>query len=244
LNYAVFREHSARTGRFLMPDPVRGNVRNPQRLNRFIYVMGNPTNRTDPRGLDGVIGFGPITSSLPYESSSGASGASNYSHNIHPLGGFPGAAEGWHQEQDALRWLSFDPIGCWDASGFRDPTCVISNSNGLISYLQDDEEPPPPSPFVVCEKERMQCKANCDREWRHCWFDNVALGAAFGFVTGMVAGAISGGTLSLPAAAGGAFTGAVGGIGTAWLTCPDCDTRCRGVYDRCLERFGIYIVRP
>jgi RHS repeat-associated protein len=52
LNYAVFREQSARTGRFLMVDPLRGNVRNPQRLNRYAYVTNNPTNLIDPRGLD------------------------------------------------------------------------------------------------------------------------------------------------------------------------------------------------
>ncbi|MCL4522880.1 MAG: hypothetical protein M1453_13795 [Acidobacteria bacterium] len=59
LNYAVYREQSARIGRFHMADPARGNVRNPQRLNRYAYVSGNPTNRIDPRGLDdGYIGVG------------------------------------------------------------------------------------------------------------------------------------------------------------------------------------------
>jgi RHS repeat-associated protein len=52
LNYAVFRSHSARTGRFLMADPVRGNIKNPQRLNRYSYVGGDPTNRIDPSGRD------------------------------------------------------------------------------------------------------------------------------------------------------------------------------------------------
>jgi RHS repeat-associated protein len=52
LNYAVFRSHSARTGRFLMADPVRGNVKNPQRLNLYAYVTGDPTNKFDPKGLD------------------------------------------------------------------------------------------------------------------------------------------------------------------------------------------------
>jgi len=52
LNYAVFRQHSARTGRFLMADPVRGRVRIPQRLNRFVYAGGDPTNRRDRLGRD------------------------------------------------------------------------------------------------------------------------------------------------------------------------------------------------
>ena len=52
LHYAIHRTHGARIGRFLRPDPVRGRVRNPQRLNRYAYVTGDPTNRRDPRGLD------------------------------------------------------------------------------------------------------------------------------------------------------------------------------------------------
>ncbi len=35
-----------------MADPKRGNVRNPQRLNRYAYVSNNPSNGVDPRGLD------------------------------------------------------------------------------------------------------------------------------------------------------------------------------------------------
>ncbi|HLE35975.1 MAG TPA: hypothetical protein VI699_02400 [Candidatus Acidoferrales bacterium] len=50
MNYAVFRQHGARIGRFHMADPIRGRVSNPQRLNRYACVLGNPTNRSDPRG--------------------------------------------------------------------------------------------------------------------------------------------------------------------------------------------------
>ncbi len=51
LNYATFREHSARIGRFHMADPLHGRRGNPQRLNRYAYVSNDPTNRVDPRGL-------------------------------------------------------------------------------------------------------------------------------------------------------------------------------------------------
>ncbi|MGH9814748.1 MAG: RHS repeat domain-containing protein [Candidatus Acidiferrales bacterium] len=51
-DYAVHRFHNCRLGRFRTADPVRGNFRNPQRLNRYAYVMDDPTNRTDPLGLD------------------------------------------------------------------------------------------------------------------------------------------------------------------------------------------------
>jgi RHS repeat-associated protein len=51
LNYAVFRSHSARTGRFLMADPVQGQGA-PQRNNRYSYSGSDPVNRADANGLD------------------------------------------------------------------------------------------------------------------------------------------------------------------------------------------------
>lgn len=50
LNYAVAREHSARLGRFHMPDPVFDSENGPQGLNRYAYVAGDPINRIDPSG--------------------------------------------------------------------------------------------------------------------------------------------------------------------------------------------------
>ncbi len=50
LNYAVFRQHSARVGRFLRPDPLLG--RGPQNLNRYAYVGGDPISRRDSTGRD------------------------------------------------------------------------------------------------------------------------------------------------------------------------------------------------
>jgi RHS repeat-associated protein len=52
INYAVARYHGARTGRFQMADPNQGYVGNPQRLNRYAYVLGDATNRSDPSGQD------------------------------------------------------------------------------------------------------------------------------------------------------------------------------------------------
>jgi RHS repeat-associated protein len=64
LNYAVARMQGSRIGRFISPDPVRGNAGNPQRLNRYSYVMNNPASRLDPNGLDPSQG-GNIP--IPYE---------------------------------------------------------------------------------------------------------------------------------------------------------------------------------
>ncbi|HZP01245.1 MAG TPA: RHS repeat-associated core domain-containing protein [Terriglobia bacterium] len=39
-------------GRWLTPDPVAGDILNPQSLNRYAYVLNNPTTLTDPLGLE------------------------------------------------------------------------------------------------------------------------------------------------------------------------------------------------
>jgi RHS repeat-associated protein len=52
LHAATFRTHGARIGRFLRPDPVHGTSTDPQRLNRYAYVTGDPVNKIDPKGLE------------------------------------------------------------------------------------------------------------------------------------------------------------------------------------------------
>ena len=47
-----FRMYTSQYGRWLSPDPLAGHITNPQSLNRYAYVMNNPTTRTDPLGLD------------------------------------------------------------------------------------------------------------------------------------------------------------------------------------------------
>jgi RHS repeat-associated protein len=49
---AVHRQYHVNVGRFFRPDPVPGSISNPQSLNRYAYVSNQPTNLTDPTGLD------------------------------------------------------------------------------------------------------------------------------------------------------------------------------------------------
>jgi RHS repeat-associated protein len=57
LDYAVNRYYSSIVGRFLSPDPYRGNTggpgdpANPQSWNRYAYVQNDPVNLVDPPGL-------------------------------------------------------------------------------------------------------------------------------------------------------------------------------------------------
>ena len=46
-----FRLQSPGLGRWLSPDPLGGDVTNPQTLNRYAYALNNPTSFTDPLGL-------------------------------------------------------------------------------------------------------------------------------------------------------------------------------------------------
>jgi RHS repeat-associated protein len=48
---STFREDNPGLGRWMSPDPLGGDVTNPQSLNRYAYVTNNPTSLTDPLGL-------------------------------------------------------------------------------------------------------------------------------------------------------------------------------------------------
>jgi RHS repeat-associated protein len=51
LDYAFARYYNPRIGRFMSGDPLGGAVSDPQSLNRYSYVLGNPANLTDPSGM-------------------------------------------------------------------------------------------------------------------------------------------------------------------------------------------------
>lgn len=48
-----FRKYNPALGRWMSPDPLAGDVSNPQSLNRYAYVLNNPVSNTDPSGLSG-----------------------------------------------------------------------------------------------------------------------------------------------------------------------------------------------
>ncbi len=53
LDPTLFRTYSSTQGRWLSPDPLAGDILNPQSLNRYAYVLNNPTSLVDPLGLQG-----------------------------------------------------------------------------------------------------------------------------------------------------------------------------------------------
>src|SRR3989442_1712384 len=52
LDPTLFRMYSSGQGRWLSPDALAGDITNPQSLNRYAYVLNNPTDLIDPLGLD------------------------------------------------------------------------------------------------------------------------------------------------------------------------------------------------
>jgi RHS repeat-associated protein len=51
LDWTPNRLYSEGFGRWFSPDSLSGDITNPQSLNRYAYVMNNPTTLTDPLGL-------------------------------------------------------------------------------------------------------------------------------------------------------------------------------------------------
>jgi RHS repeat-associated protein len=51
LDYFGARFHASTMGRFMSPDPIAGQVSNPQSLNLYSYVRNNPLAFTDPTGM-------------------------------------------------------------------------------------------------------------------------------------------------------------------------------------------------
>jgi RHS repeat-associated protein len=51
LNDTLFRKYNTTLGRWMSPDPLGGDISNPQSLNRYAYAGNNPTTLTDPLGL-------------------------------------------------------------------------------------------------------------------------------------------------------------------------------------------------
>ncbi len=79
------RSYGSRLGRWMSPDPLGGDVTNPQSLNRYAYVRNNPTSLTDPTGLDSAftIDYGcsntiaQMTSAACQDAGGGPSGGGN-----------------------------------------------------------------------------------------------------------------------------------------------------------------------
>jgi RHS repeat-associated protein len=80
-------------GRWMSPDPLGGDITNPQSLNRYAYVMNNPVSASDPTGMNCQQTGTCAQSGLPHPVScsnmncawqyySGAGSLSSYGNNL------------------------------------------------------------------------------------------------------------------------------------------------------------------
>jgi RHS repeat-associated protein len=87
------RFYSQKLGRFLSADTVVPGVSNPQALNRYSYVLGNPLRYTDPTGHICVNNNGT-------DDEVSMSGDCHGGENPHYTGGLVGSPSGWEPEDD------------------------------------------------------------------------------------------------------------------------------------------------
>ena len=194
LNYAVFRQHSARTGRFLMADPVRGRVRIPQRLNRYAYVLNNPSNFRDPKGLDEWGGPYPVWLTLEAPSAGPSYGMGSFVQIGGPIAA-PGYWWGTWVEGPGVSagWLGGGGWGSdWLGGG--------GGGGGGGGSGLDLNGPLPPAQREDCEGNYNRCKdlAN-SRFWQCTWILNsvTALGMAPGLIGCMMSGPLAIGCIAV-----------------------------------------------
>jgi RHS repeat-associated protein len=75
-DYAMARSYVNRLGRFSSADPLAGNIFNPQRLDRYTYVLSDSINGSDPFGLDGCDSPERFKTAAAYAAMCGEGGAS------------------------------------------------------------------------------------------------------------------------------------------------------------------------
>ena len=112
LEYAHARYYNPSLGRFMSADPLGGDSRNPQSMNRYSYVLNNPGKLVDRSGMNPAVGVGGCTEFDPACSVTGASADLTF------LGGEGGGGGAWFGNDifDALSgapgtYLTLDMFG-------------------------------------------------------------------------------------------------------------------------------------
>jgi RHS repeat-associated protein len=136
-NYATwFREYEPNLGRWLSPDPLGGDITNPQTLNRYPYVANNPTTSVDPLGLYLPAGYACYN---PMGMCAGNTGWAGSEGGIMDLEGWETETgydvEGYPYYYDVLV-DSYLPVGPFPM-GF--PGTAVDDSGAPLSV-----QPPPP----------------------------------------------------------------------------------------------------
>jgi RHS repeat-associated protein len=116
----VTRRYSQGVSRWFTPDPLGGDVTNPQSLNLYAYVLNNPTSLIDPLGLD------PCTSANTGPGGSYACSPQHASQSNTSGGGGGG---------DLSYTLDGSPLTSWESSGLfsSGAVCIGSCSQPVLT---------------------------------------------------------------------------------------------------------------
>jgi RHS repeat-associated protein len=165
LDHTLNRKYDSSLGRWLTPDPKRGNVASPQSLNPYAYVLNNPANYVDPLGLDLCppgytfvedAGAGTCVGYSPAGASFGSGGgpcsnivvAGGLRPNIMPCGSWRAGGGGRRPRPSVIAW-NLHKTGSdmyrivsvlKDIQQCIDPTCLAflqSGGGNLNSFISD-----------------------------------------------------------------------------------------------------------
>jgi RHS repeat-associated protein len=242
LEHTLFRQYSSTQGRFLTPDPFTGSMDpgNPQSMNRYPYVAGNPINFTDPLGLleDGDMGpFGngcTLLSGMPDEAFGCPGGGFNVGGDISSLLGrilhgsglggntvpgncfLPGACPSLPIPSilDFLPHIpgpGCDPGPCSDNSEFSGGNGFLQSDTGALQYAKYQGQRLLDQ--LAQLPKRIICASSPDALMKRQIKTGTVSGALSGAIWGAGAGASALGVGAVPGAIIGGGLGAVSGTG-------------------------------
>jgi RHS repeat-associated protein len=134
----TFREYDPNKGRWLSPDPLAGDISNPQSLNRYTYVLNQPTTLIDPLGLCSDLDFG-------YTDENG-----NFVLH-HDVGPCPVVLQPWLAFTSGNWTCSFFGINC----GWPSPASGRGSAGGTGG--SSPAKPPAPPPGLLSKFKNAVC---------------------------------------------------------------------------------------
>jgi len=207
--HAQFRNYASAQGRWLAPDSYLGSydVTNPQSMNRYVYVLNNPTSLVDPSGLEDEQACGSDEDCVGSGDGSGEDGG----------GAFAGGNDIPVNPGDPF----IIPIDA-PAPGVSDfellyelpPSQVFSGLPAVVGGGSGRRGPAPnngtPGKTVVNKALTFYCKSSPSSRVLTSVRNGALLGAAKGAYFGFVSGEIFGGEVTFGlSGVGGAGLGAV-----------------------------------
>jgi RHS repeat-associated protein len=191
LDYAIFRYHSSRLGRFMTPDPIAGSIRNPQSLNRYSYVLNDPTNRVDPLGLCALWCIFYV----------------QYDEKGNEIGAF----------NTGKCWYDCAPLPATGPMSVGPSTVAVPRPVDTPPGRNDNR----PKTIESCEKAYKKCLDNAYEGFGTCLGETVVGSALFGALIGAATGSAVPGAGTAAGAGVGALGGGLSGLAWGLASCPN-----------------------